>query len=63
VLVGIAVGQVLGITPPFPMPDLGLHLPHIVVPTWAQIVHGTEYAVLPQIPLTLTNAIIVTAAV
>ena len=62
-LVGIAVGQVLGITPPFPMPDLGLHLPHIVVPTWAQIVHGTEYAVLPQIPLTLTNAIIVTAAV
>jgi sulfate permease, SulP family len=30
VLVGIAVGQVLGITPPFPMPDLGLHLPHIV---------------------------------
>jgi len=63
VLAGIAVGQVLGITPPFPMPDLGLHLPHIVVPTWAQIVHGTEYAVLPQIPLTLTNAIIVTAAV
>ena len=35
VLAGIAVGQVLGITPPFPMPDLGLHLPHIVVPTWA----------------------------
>jgi len=34
-----------------------------VIPTWAQIVHGTEYAVLPQIPLTLTNAIIVTAAV
>src|SRR6516225_1480625 len=28
VLAGIAVGQVLGITPPFPMPDLGLHLPH-----------------------------------
>jgi SulP family sulfate permease len=26
-------------------------------------VHGTVYAVLPQIPLTLTNAIIVTAAV
>jgi SulP family sulfate permease len=63
VLVGIAVGQVLGITPPFLMPDLGLHLPRIVVPTWAQIIHGTEYAVLPQIPLTLTNAIIVTAAV
>lgn len=62
VLIGIAVGQVLGIAPPFPVPDFGLHLPHIVVPTWAQIIHGTEYAVLPQIPLTLTNAIIVTAA-
>ena len=63
VLVGIAVGQVLGIAPPFPTPDFGLHLPHLVLPTWAQIIHGTEFAVLPQIPLTLTNAIIVTAAV
>jgi sulfate permease, SulP family len=63
VLVGIVVGQALGIAPPFPTPDFGLHLPHFVVPTWAQIIHGTEYAVLPQIPLTLTNAIIVTAAV
>jgi predicted benzoate:H+ symporter BenE len=63
VLVGIVVGQALGIAPPFPTPDFGLHLPHLVVPTWAQIIHGTEYAVLPQIPLTLTNAIIVTAAV
>lgn len=63
VLVGIGVGQVLGIAPRFPVLDFGLHLPHLVVPTWAQILHGTEYAVLPQIPLTLTNAIIVTAAV
>jgi predicted benzoate:H+ symporter BenE len=63
VLVGIVVGQALGIAPPVPTPDFGLHLPHFVVPTWAQIIHGTEYAVLPQIPLTLTNAIIVTAAV
>jgi sulfate permease, SulP family len=63
VLVGIGIGQVFGIAPRFPIPDFGLHLPHLVVPTWAQIVHGTEFAVLPQIPLTLTNAIIVTAAV
>ncbi|HVB16287.1 MAG TPA: putative sulfate/molybdate transporter [Stellaceae bacterium] len=63
VLVGIGVDQMLGIAPPFPALDFGLHLPHLVVPTWAQIIHGTEYAVLPQIPLTLTNAIIVTAAV
>ncbi len=63
VMVGIGVGQVLGIAPPFPTLDFGLHLPHLVIPTWAQVLHGTEYAVLPQIPLTLTNAIIVTAAV
>jgi MFS superfamily sulfate permease-like transporter len=62
VFVGIGVGQVLGVAPPFPMLDFGLHLPHVVIPTWAQVLHGTEYAVLPQIPLTLTNAIIVTAA-
>ena len=34
-----------------------------LVPDWQDIVHGTTDAVLPQIPLTLTNAIIVTAAV
>jgi hypothetical protein len=63
VLAGIGVGQVFGLAPAFPALDIGLHLPHLIVPTWEQIVHGTEFAVLPQIPLTLTNAIIVTAAV
>ena len=63
VFVGIGVGQILGVAPPFPILDFGLHLPHLVIPTWAQVLHGTEYAVLRQIPLTLTNAIIVTAAV
>jgi sulfate permease, SulP family len=63
VFVGIAVGQLLGIAPPFPVLDFGLHLPHLVIPSWSHVLHGTEYAVLPQIPLTLTNAIIVTAAV
>ena len=56
VLVGIGVGQIVGIAPPFPVLDFGLHLPYLVVPTWGQILHGTEFAVLPQIPLTLTNA-------
>jgi len=50
VLVGIGVGQILGIAPPFPTPDFGPHLPHLVIPTWVQILNGTEYAVLPQIP-------------
>jgi MFS superfamily sulfate permease-like transporter len=61
-IVGVAAGQIFGLAPPFPDLELGLHLPPIVIPSWEQIVHGTQYAVLPQIPLTLTNAIIVTAA-
>lgn len=58
-----AFGVATGISPPFPHLDFGLHLPHLVWPTWKQVANGFEYAVLPQIPLTLTNAIIVTAAV
>jgi predicted benzoate:H+ symporter BenE len=63
VIAGIIIGQVLGIAPSFPHLDFGLHLPQFVIPSWVQVVHGTQNAVLPQIPLTLTNAIIVTAAV
>jgi sulfate permease, SulP family len=63
VVAGIIVGQLLGVAPPLPALDFGWHLPHFVIPSWAQIIHGTQNAVLPQIPLTLTNAIIVTAAV
>jgi len=63
VIAGIVLGQLLGMAPRFPHLDFGLHLPQLTVPSWPQIVHGTKNAVLPQIPLTLTNAIIVTAAV
>jgi SulP family sulfate permease len=63
IVAGIIVGQLLGIGPLLPVLDFGWHFPQLVIPSWAQIVHGTQNAVLPQIPLTLTNAIIVTAAV
>jgi len=63
ILVGIGIGQVFGLAPPMPHLDFGLHLPHLIVPSWEQVLHGTIYAVMPQVPLTLTNAIIVTAAV
>ena len=63
VVAGIVVGQLLGIAPPLPVLDFGWHFPNLVIPSLAQVVHGTQNAVLPQIPLTLTNAIIVTAAV
>ncbi len=49
-------------SPPIPRLDFGLHLPSLIWPSWAQVLNGVDRAVLPQIPLTLTNAIIVTAA-
>ena len=63
VVVGAAVGVATGVSPPVPRLELGLHLPHLIWPTWKQVANGVEYAVLPQIPLTLINAVIVTAAV
>jgi hypothetical protein len=63
VIVGSAIGVVTGLSPPIPRLDLGLHLPRLIWPSLAQVQDGVIHAVLPQIPLTLTNAIIVTAAV
>jgi MFS superfamily sulfate permease-like transporter len=63
VIAGAAFGIFTGVSPSFPRLDFGIHLPHLIWPTWQQLTNGIEYAVLPQIPLTLTNAIIVTAAV
>jgi predicted benzoate:H+ symporter BenE len=37
-------------------------LPHLVVPSWAEVWRSFEIAVLPQMSLTLTNAVIVTAS-
>ena len=47
------------------MPDhfaLTPTLPHIVIPTWAEVWRSFEIAVVPQLSLTLTNAVIVTAS-
>ena len=60
---GALVGVWSGVSPAPPALDFGLHLPHLIWPTWRQTLNGVERAVVPQIPLTLTNAIIVTAAV
>jgi MFS superfamily sulfate permease-like transporter len=37
-------------------------MPHLVVPSWAEVWRSFEVAVLPQLSLTLTNAVIVTAS-
>jgi MFS superfamily sulfate permease-like transporter len=36
--------------------------PQLIVPSWREIWHSIELAVVPQLSLTLTNAVIVTAA-
>jgi predicted benzoate:H+ symporter BenE len=61
--VGIVLAQVSGTGAPWPQLTIGLHLPVLVWPRWEDVVQGTQLAVIPQIPLTLTNAVIVTAAV
>jgi MFS superfamily sulfate permease-like transporter len=37
--------------------------PHLIVPSWPEVWRSFEVAVLPQLSLTLTNAVIVTASV
>jgi len=37
-------------------------LPQVVIPTWTEVWRSLEIAVLPQLSLTLTNAVIVTAS-
>jgi predicted benzoate:H+ symporter BenE len=58
----IALAAALGELPALPPVSLALHLPSLVLPNFDDLLRGTEIAVLPQIPLTLTNAIIVTSA-
>jgi MFS superfamily sulfate permease-like transporter len=39
-----------------------LGLPQLVIPTWTEVWRSLEIAVIPQLSLTLTNAVIVTAS-
>ena len=61
-VVGVGLAFVLGINREIPKVDLGFYLPHGVMPGPQDFLRASYVAVLPQIPLTLTNAIIVTAA-
>jgi predicted benzoate:H+ symporter BenE len=61
--IGIALAQLTGTGAPWPQLTLGLHLPVLAWPSREDVIQGTQLAVIPQIPLTLTNAVIVTAAV
>jgi MFS superfamily sulfate permease-like transporter len=41
---------------------IGAGPPHLIIPTWSDIWRSFEIAVLPQLSLTFTNAVIVTAS-
>jgi MFS superfamily sulfate permease-like transporter len=60
--VAVGAGQVFGLTA-VPVPTaLHLTLPGLALPSWDDAAAALRQAVLPQLALTITNAIIVTAA-
>jgi len=55
--IGIGAGILaFGALPPFALP-----LPHLIIPGWGDFTFAAWQLVLPQIPLTLTNAILATS--
>ncbi len=63
-LAAIGAGLITGLTPIPEVTGFSPQLPRLVLPeNWGTIWHAVERAVLPQMPLTLTNAFIVTAAI
>lgn len=61
--VGVALAQATGRGAAWPGLEVGFHPPRLDWPAWGDVLRGAELAALPQIPLTLTNAVVVTAAV
>jgi MFS superfamily sulfate permease-like transporter len=61
-LAAIGTGIATGLTAKPQMAGFALHLPPLVLPDrWGEVWQALELAVVPQMPLTLTNAVIVTA--
>lgn len=63
-IVAVLAAPWLGLNDTVPtLAGFGLSLPQFALPSWSDLPRALELAVLPQLPLTLSNAIIVTAAV
>lgn len=60
VLAGVALNFLLHPGLPVPSISLGLHLPKIALPALSDFSRGFTLAALPQLPLTLANAVLVT---
>jgi len=62
-MAAVGVGLATGLTTVPEVQGFSLHLPVLVLPqSWGAAWQAVERAVLPQMPLTLTNAVIITAA-
>jgi MFS superfamily sulfate permease-like transporter len=61
-VLAVGAGQLFGLAPQPEAALPHLTLPPITLPTWADAADALREAVLPQLALTVTNAIIVTAA-
>lgn len=61
VVIGVVYSLLTGKFPGFPDIKPGFYLPPLVIPTLADIETGIFKIVIPQIPLTITNAIIVSS--
>jgi MFS superfamily sulfate permease-like transporter len=61
ILIAVAAGYALGFTSWGGTPAFAFTLPQLMLPDWPDFRVAVEQAVLPQLPLTLTNAVIVTA--
>lgn len=57
----VALGAATGITRLPETVPLAVGLPGFTLPDWPDVLKGLQLAVLPQLPMTLTNAIIVAA--
>ena len=61
-VLAFGVAWAMGLTAPPALPVFSFALPGIHLPgTWGEVWHGVVSGVLPQLPLTLTNAVILTA--
>lgn len=45
----------------FPVLKWGINIPHLIIPHWHDFYRGFYLGVLPQLPLTITNSVLVTA--
>ncbi|MEN6350416.1 MAG: putative sulfate/molybdate transporter [Syntrophomonas sp.] len=64
-IIGVVGGTLLAffLHPELSLPSVswGIHMPHLVWPQWADFNRGFTLGFLPQLPLTLTNSVLVSA--